>query len=113
MLAFCPIAHILALAIADDAFEPQIARNVESLFHAEVRNDRLTTQLRFKASMQDVPIFRQATRSVQGIRTSPDKALRYHVFNDYLQRLGRGTGFREILTAYCVRRGTGNSLDSW
>ena len=70
-------------------------------------------QLPFKSSMQDVPVFRQATHSVKGPRTSPDKALRYHVFNDYLQRLGRGTGFREILTAYCVRRGTGNALDGW
>ncbi|KAL6722251.1 hypothetical protein ACLMJK_001358 [Lecanora helva] len=111
LLAFCPIAHILAFAFADNAFEPQMAQQVGSLFHAQVRPDRFSMQIPFKPSMRDVSIFRQASRTTMGPRTSPDRALRYHTFNNCLQRLGRDTGFQQILTAYCVRRGCGNALD--
>lgn len=110
-LALCPIIHILALAFADDAFEPKIAQKVDDLFYAEASSGGFVTHIRFKPQMDDIPIFRQAVHSARGSRTSAQKAMRYHVFNDYLQRLGRSTGFRQILTAYCVRRGTGNAMD--
>jgi Protein of unknown function (DUF3435) len=71
---------------------------------------RRSLQLKFKKEMLGIPIFRQA-ESMIGERTSTTKALRYHMFLYYLQRLGRATGFPQILKPYDLRRGTGNALD--
>ncbi|KAL7276119.1 hypothetical protein RUND412_000909 [Rhizina undulata] len=47
---------------------------------------------------------------IDGIRTSPGKALPYDTFHAYPRRLGHSTGFMGILTSV-VRRGTVNAVD--
>ena len=61
--------------------------------------------------MLKIPIFRQAIRTVDGFRTSEQKALRYSTYAHYLDRLGWEAGFEEKLTSYCMRRGTANAVD--
>lgn len=111
-LALCPISHFLALALADHAFQAQGIHSAEDIFQIEVPSYRNSLQLRWKAEMLSVPIFRRAVRTAQGIRISPDRALPYDTFNQYLQRLGRNAGFEGALTPYCIRRGTANAVDS-
>jgi hypothetical protein len=101
---------MIVLAILDDAFESDI-KSVEQIFGIRVRAPRRSMKLKFKESMLGVPIFRQAVSSINGVRTSPTKALRYFTFLYYLQRLGMTTGFMQILAPYDIRRGTGNELD--
>ena len=101
---------MIVLTILDDAFESDI-ESVEQIFGVRVRAPRRSVELKFKKSMLGVPIFRQAVSSINRVRTSPTKALRYFTFLYYLQRLGMATGFMQILAPYDIRRGTGNELD--
>jgi len=56
-LAYCPIAHIAALAFADNAFENP--RLTPKLLHKLRMPKRLhVLPLQFKKSMHNIPIFR-------------------------------------------------------
>jgi Protein of unknown function (DUF3435) len=78
-LIFSPRSLMITLAILNGAFE-SIIPSVEDVFRIRVLSLRRSLQLRFKKSMHNVPIFRQAVPSMDGVRTSPEKALRYHTF---------------------------------
>ncbi|PGH23708.1 hypothetical protein AJ80_02314 [Polytolypa hystricis UAMH7299] len=110
-LALCPISHFLALALADQAFEAQGINSSEDVFRIAVPSYRNSLQLRWKSEMLDVPVFRRAVHTAQGMRISCNGALPYDAFNQYLQRLGRNAGLEEPLTPYCIRRGTANAVD--
>ena len=99
-LALCPVLQFLALAFADDAFEAPNLKSPEHIFQLKVEHPRESLQLRWKDSMLETPIFRRAVRTPSGIRTSINKALTYDSFYTYLKRLGRSTGFPQILTSY-------------
>ena len=103
---------MLAIAFHDNAFEARGLDSVEQVFAFVIDGPINSTQLKWKPEMLTVPIFRQATRSNDGFSTSEHKPLSYSTFNYYIERLGRATGFEEKLSLYCVRRGTGNAVNS-
>ncbi|EDN08847.1 hypothetical protein I7I51_00505 [Histoplasma capsulatum] len=109
--ALCPISHFLSLALADRAFEAQGINTPEDIFRIEVPPYRNSLQLRWRPEMLDIPIFRRTYHTAHGVRISPDRALPYDAFNQYLQRLGRNSGLEEPLTPYCIRRATANAVD--
>ncbi|EDN08839.1 FluG domain-containing protein [Histoplasma capsulatum] len=111
-LALCPVSHFLALALADDAFDARGINSIEDVLRIRVMAPRNSLHLKWKPHMLNVPVFRRAVHTAEGIRISPDKALPYDTFNQYLQRLGRNAGFEHKLTPYCIRRGTANAVDS-
>ncbi|KAL2364863.1 hypothetical protein RJZ56_002210 [Blastomyces dermatitidis] len=111
-LALCPVSHFIALALADDAFEARGIVSVEDILRVRVPAHRNSLHLKWKADMLDVPVFRRAIHTAEGVRISPDKALPYDILNQYLQRLGRNAGFENKLTPYCIRRGTANAVDT-
>ncbi|OAT11875.1 FluG domain-containing protein [Blastomyces gilchristii SLH14081] len=111
-LALCPVSHFIALALADDAFEARGIVSVEDILRVRVPAHRNSLHLKWKADMLDVPVFRRAMHTAEGVRISPDKALPYDILNQYLQRLGRNAGFENKLTPYCIRRGTANAVDT-
>ena len=107
----CPISHILALAIRDDAFKLDGLTSAEPFFTTNLQPPMKAMKVHWKLSMLKAPIFRQVVRSADGLQTSEHKALRYSTFAYYFDRLGWGAGFPEKLTSYCMRRGTGNAVD--
>ncbi|OJD21830.1 hypothetical protein ACJ73_06825 [Blastomyces percursus] len=111
-LALCPVSHFLALALADDAFDARGINSVEDVLRIRVTAPRNSLHLKWKPHMLNIPVFRRAVHAAEGIRISPDKALPYDTFNQYLQRLGRNAGFEHKLTPYCIRRGTANAVDT-
>ncbi|OJD22352.1 hypothetical protein ACJ73_06295 [Blastomyces percursus] len=111
-LALCPVSHFLALALADDAFDARGINSVEDVLRIRVMAPRNSLHLKWKPHMLNIPVFRRAVHTAEGIRISPDKALPYDIFNQYLQRLGRNAGFEHKLTPYCIRRGTANAVDT-
>ncbi|EDN03649.1 hypothetical protein I7I51_05473, partial [Histoplasma capsulatum] len=111
-LALCPVSHFLALALADDAFDARGINSVEDVLRIRVMAPRNSLHLKWKPHMLNIPVFRRAVHTAEGIRISPDKALPYDTFNQYLQRLGRNAGFEHKLTPYCIRRGTANAVDT-
>jgi len=109
-LIFDAIMLMITIAIVDDAFESNI-KSPEQLFQIRVKKPRRSLHLRWKKSILKTPIFRQAVPSVNGVRTSDTKALRYHTYLYYLQQLGFAVGFPQILAPYDIRRGAGEAVD--
>jgi hypothetical protein len=101
-LALCPISHFIALALADNAFAARGIQSATDIFRIEVPAHRNGLQVKWKPEIFNVPIFRRTIRTAQGIIISPNKALAYDTFNQYLQRLGRNSGFQDKLTPYSV-----------
>ncbi|KAL5315253.1 hypothetical protein ACEPPN_017905 [Leptodophora sp. 'Broadleaf-Isolate-01'] len=90
---FCPITHLVSLAITNRAFEAPSLTTIERVFKHKT------------------PIFRQDKKPADSVVTSPTLALTYSQFRDYLNRLGHKAGFLEKLTSYWFRRGTANVVD--
>ncbi|OJD24587.1 hypothetical protein ACJ73_04052 [Blastomyces percursus] len=112
-LALCPVSHFLALALANDAFDARgIINPVEGVLRIRVMAPRNSLHLKCEPHMLNIPVFRRAVHTAEGIRISPDQALPYDAFNQYLQRLGHNARFEHKLTPYCIRRGTANAVDS-
>ena len=107
----CPVAHILAMAIKDDAIKVDGYTRAEPFFESNLQNPKKAVLVHWKPKMLKIPIFRQAVRGTDGLMQSRYKALRYSTYNFYLDRLGWATGFEQKLTSYCFRRGTGNVVD--
>lgn len=101
---------MIVFALDDDAFESNI-KSARDIFKTRVLPPRRSLQFRWKNSVLKSPIYRQAVPSVNGVRTSSTKPLRYHTYLYYLQRLGIATGLMEILQPYDIRRGSGNKVN--
>ncbi|KAK5562715.1 hypothetical protein LTR43_011671, partial [Exophiala xenobiotica] len=110
-LVFDAILLMIIVAILDDAFESKVT-SMEDILRIRVRPPRRSLEFRWRAEMMKKPIFRQAERTSTGIQTSPTKALRYHTYLYYLQRLGLQAGLMQILGAYVIRRGAGEAVEA-
>ncbi|EER43199.1 FluG protein [Histoplasma capsulatum H143] len=109
---YIPFGPLLAWSGASlGSFEAQGINSLEDIFCIEVPPYRNSLQLRWRSEMLNIPVFRRTYHTAYGVRVSPDRALLYDVFNQYLQRLGRNAGLEEPLTPYCIRRGTANAVD--
>jgi hypothetical protein len=86
-MAYCPIAHITALASTDNAFEN--ARLLPETLHKPRVPDRLHVLCPlFKKSMLNTSIFRNTVQSVSSVHTNPSRPMLYRTANDALKRLG-------------------------
>jgi hypothetical protein len=109
-LAYCPIAHIVSLAFADNAFET--ARLTPELLKKLRVPGRLhVLPVPFKESMRDTPIFRRTIRTVSGVYTHPTLPMQYHTANDALKRLGEIAGYQYAIHYYCFRRWVANEAN--
>lgn len=61
--------------------------------------------------MLEVPVFRRAVATKDGVKTSLDKVLTYHVYQTWVRRLGESLGYLQTLTTYCLRRALGNAIN--
>ena len=111
---FCVPSHFIALAQNDDAFA-QLPNGsllpTERLFAMGVRPGLNSEPIPFRPELKNVPLFRTSIQTRHGIETSPDTALAYAKYNEWLKRLGAETGFTQVLTAYCLRRASGNAIN--
>lgn len=65
----------------------------------------------WKEGLLDVPVFRGSEQTTQRFRTSPDEALTYGKYHDWMKRLEEETGFAQVMTTYCLRRTTENAIN--
>ncbi|KAG4032660.1 hypothetical protein MFRU_006g01280 [Monilinia fructicola] len=107
----CPISHILAIAIRDNAIKVDGYTHAEPFFTSNLNDPTKAILVHWKPEKLKVPIFRQAVGTFDGLSTSEHKAPRYSTFAHYLDRLGWAAGFAQKLTSYCFRRGTENAVD--
>jgi hypothetical protein len=109
-LAYCPIAHIVSLAFADNAFET--ARLTPELLKKLRVPGRLhVLPVPFKESMRGTSIFRRTIRAVSGVYTHPTLPMQYHTANDALKRLGEIAGYQYAIHYYCFRRWVANEAN--
>jgi hypothetical protein len=106
---FCPITHLLALAVVDDAFEAPSLTTPERIFKHKVWGPVLCTPLKWKQNKLKTPIFRREECFAD--EPALVRPLSYSQFRHCLNRLGVAAGFKERLTSYCFRRGTANVVD--
>ena len=86
-MAYCPIAHITALASTNNAFEN--ARLLSEILHKPRVPGRLhVLRPLFKKSMLNTSIFRNTVQSVSSVHTNPARPMLYRTANDALKRLG-------------------------
>jgi hypothetical protein len=100
-LIFCPITHLISLALADGAFEAPSLTTPERVFEHKVWGPVMCTPLRWKQEKLKTPIFRRDELATDRCITSVETALPYSQFRDCLNRLGLAAGFQEKLTSYC------------
>lgn len=106
---FSLLDHLISLAIHDDAFEAESAKNAENMFWVKMPPGRKSLTLKWKRRVLDLPVFRDRLR---GGGTSPTIPLRASTWITYLKRLGRKAGFQHSFTQYGLRRGLLNVINS-
>ncbi|KAL6240254.1 hypothetical protein RBB50_012849 [Rhinocladiella similis] len=108
---FCVITHVVSLAFDDSAFGPPDLKSPNILFRLRARREKGCQPIPWRKDMLDVPIFRRALATKEGVKTSPDKALTYNVYQAWVKRLGEALGYLQTLTTYCLRRALGNAIN--
>ncbi|KIW36296.1 hypothetical protein, variant 3 [Exophiala oligosperma] len=108
---FCPITHIVSLAFDDSAFGPPDLNSPDILFRLRARREKGCQPIPWRNNMLNVPFFRRAVATKEGVKTSPDKALTYNVYQAWVKRLGEALGYLQTLTTYCLRRALGNAIN--
>lgn len=105
-----PVAHMLALALADKAFLNDIT-GLDQLHSMQVpdRADRI--RLPWSHEWMSRPIFRNTEMGPYGQTMSLTEPFPYEAASTKLRRLGRATGYQKDLVFYDIRRGSGKRLN--
>jgi Protein of unknown function (DUF3435) len=77
-LALCPISHLTALVLVDEAFQALEIQSAQDVYQFECPEHRCSLQLKRKPAMYDTPIFRRTAHTAEGIRISPNRALEHY-----------------------------------
>lgn len=65
----------------------------------------------WKYNLKDTPTFRAPVHKITESDSASVEELRYSQYHDWLKRLGKETGFPQVVTTYCLRRATGNAVN--
>ncbi|KAI7758833.1 hypothetical protein LZL87_013816 [Fusarium oxysporum] len=105
----CPVGHILARAIRDDAVFVDGYDSAEPFFSTKL--SCLAVKVHWKPHMLKMPVFRRSVRTSSGNwALSETEAVRYSMYAYWLNRVGIALGFEDPLTSYCFRRGLVDAL---
>ncbi|KAL5625695.1 hypothetical protein FOBRF1_000038 [Fusarium oxysporum] len=105
----CPISHILARALRDDAIQVDGYSSAEPFFSTQLGKDAV--KVHWKLSKLKSPVFRRSVRTGHGgWEKSPTEPMKYSTYAFYLDRIGRDLGSEEKWTSYCMRRGNANAI---
>lgn len=109
----CPIARMVAIGLHRNAFAASSIRSVEAILRARIPKRKACITFRWNEAILKEPVFREPTRNKdRATLVGPAEPLRPRTAARYLKRLGRDVGLEQSLTQSCIRRGTGNAVDS-
>lgn len=94
----CPVAHLVALTISDEAFKMPSLRTVGIVFSLTLPQGQNQLVLHWKDACLERPILRTNSG------TALDAELTDNTAAKCLRSLGENMGYREPLTWYCLRR---------
>lgn len=106
-LMVCPVAHMVALAIHDQAFELQKLNTTDNWLHVRLPDGQPRLTFHWRSSIRDRPIFREARDG----RTTLDTPIHASQSRYFLRRIGRNMGLEKSLKFYHIRRGVANAID--
>ncbi|TGO07583.1 hypothetical protein BTUL_0262g00010 [Botrytis tulipae] len=109
-LACCGVTFILALALADNAFESKF-NSLRDIYSLVVPPDTDRICLQWDSKWTGRPVFRDVESTPNGIRISNTKCLEYSKHRHHLIRLGRTCGYEKRLEFYDLRRASGKRLN--
>ncbi|KAI5455793.1 hypothetical protein BGZ63DRAFT_409706 [Mariannaea sp. PMI_226] len=105
----CPISHILARALRDDAIQVDGYDSAEPFFATKLGKDAV--KVHWKPYILKTPVFRKSVRTTSGgWEKSPVDPMKYATYAFYLDRIGKSLGSEEKWTSYCMRRGNANAI---
>lgn len=99
------------MAINDEIFAPEFEK-LEDIYWYPIPLHLGGMNLKIKAEMLDVPVFRQPERTGSGYRTSERTPLKGSTWSGYLKHLGLMAGLKYGLTQYVWRRSLINTINS-
>ncbi|KAJ2984138.1 hypothetical protein NUW58_g6135 [Xylaria curta] len=102
--AYCPVTAVLALAIADNAFLPDIS-NLSQIYSLRIGGAEDRRTLYWKEDWKEQYVFRKMDSPSSVAPYQYGQA--YHAFT----RLGRSCGYAYVLNFYDIRRASGKRLN--
>ena len=108
----CPISHIITLGFNNNAFDPNGVNSPAEIFKLHVKPGLLCQAIPWAGKKLKSPVFLAPNNIQPKAKASPNKPLTYAMYHRWLKRLGTETGFMQTLTTYCLRRATGNAVNS-
>ncbi|KAK4862951.1 hypothetical protein LT330_010695 [Penicillium expansum] len=115
-LVLSPHVSLLGLLFGDRAFKrvegQEVLFSADQLPRLTIPEDCNELPLLLDPALDDIPVFRQTERSLQGMGISPDKSLPYSTLLPWVKTIGIVTGFRQVARPYSLRYGAAKALDN-
>ncbi|KAH2975874.1 hypothetical protein KXV25_006790 [Aspergillus fumigatus] len=115
-LILSPHVFLLGLLFADRAFArvdgEEVLMSAEQLLRLRIPDECNELQLTLDPALDNIPVFRQSERTLEGITISLDKALPYSTLLPWVKKVGAIAGFRQVSRPYSLRYGAGKALDN-
>jgi hypothetical protein len=110
-LSFSPHVFLLGLLFCDRAFAAYNLVSAEELSRLTIPPGRNELPLRLDQSLDNIPVFRKAVRTLHGWDISPDEPLPYPTLLPWIRTLGEITGFAQVTRPYSLRYAGGKAFN--
>ena len=104
----CPVCLFLGMALEDRAFID--CNSFSELERRHPPPGSVSYQFRFKGEMARIPVLRALQSNDWTI--SPTHIITYDCLNNHFKGIGQRAGYGDRFTAYCIRRGFANRVQS-
>lgn len=115
-LVLSPHVFLLGLLFADRAFKrvegEEALTSAEQLPRLHIRDGCNELPLLPDPALDEVPVFRQTERNLQGTGISTDKCLPYSTLLPWVKGISTITNFRQVARPYSLLYGAGKALDN-
>ncbi|KAF2031734.1 hypothetical protein EK21DRAFT_99467 [Setomelanomma holmii] len=110
-LSFSPHVFLLGLLFCDRAFAAYNLVSAEELSRLTIPPGRDELRLHLNQSLDNIPVFRKAVRTLHGWDISPDEPLSYSTLLPWIRTLGEITGFAQVTRPYSLRYAGGKAFN--
>jgi hypothetical protein len=110
VLGFCIVAHLIAIALADNAFRRDFC-SIEEIFSLEIPAHKNSLKVKFRQDKGAQLIFRKAVREDGRTVISDTEGRSYQSCRSKLVWLGLLLGSEFSFEWYQLRRGSGRNLN--
>jgi hypothetical protein len=110
-LLFSPHVFLLGLLFYDRAFAAYNLTSPEELSRLAIPLGRNELPLRLNRTLDSIPVFRKAVRTMDGWDISPNEPLPYSTLLPWIRTLGEVTGFAQVARPYSLRYAGGKAFN--